>query len=295
MTSMDRRELDTIAEKLIAAAGDADTIAATVPPSQVAPTLRRLGRAAETFGRTMRALEARNGLDIGYRQGYGFLCEMCSEPFRAQRPDARYCSTRCRVAAHRRRVTTVTAPAVEPVPVVVVDHEEATPDDAADHAAGKHADLDELVYGCSACEALADEWEARDQADRKAALVAERKAEREAARARAAWLAANPEAIAWRCGGCEAEFTDADADQGQGALYECGECGNPFSRGNSADGDSNRCPDCNRFGAKLAEFACPDCNEGELEPVGEETPVPVAGRPGATCSGGLQGRRSRVG
>lgn len=132
----------------------------------------------------------------------------------------------------------------------------------ADH--GRHADLEEYVAFCASCEAA----EAAQEADYAVRVKAERKA-----RARDAWIAANPDAIAWRCASCEVEFTDADADQGQGGLYECGECGSTFSRGNSADGDSNRCPDCNRFGAKLADLACPECGEGELEPIGDEPPV----------------------
>jgi DNA-directed RNA polymerase subunit RPC12/RpoP len=310
---MDRRELDAIAAQLIAAAGDADAIAATVPPSQVGRTIRRLHRASYTLGGAMHALERLHGLS-DRRTLHSTVCEVCLVAFAAERSDARYCSTRCRVAAHRRRVTAVTATTAEPVPVVV-DHAEAAAESSddgdvpegaprrdrwtevrtarkADHEAGKHvefaegcppceddhgrhAGLEEFVVGCAGCEAAEEALNAALEAEYAARLKADRKAEREAARLRAAWLAANPEAIAWRCAGCDAEFTDADADQGQGALYECGECGSPFSRGNSADGDSNRCPECNHFGSKLAEFACPECNEGELEPVGEETPVPA--------------------
>jgi DNA-directed RNA polymerase subunit RPC12/RpoP len=47
-------------------------------------------------------------------------------------------------------------------------------------------------------------------------------------------------------------------------LYECGSCGNEFSRSNSADGGSHRCPQCNKFGSKISDEGCPDC-EVELE------------------------------
>ena len=110
MPGMDRRELDAIMVRLIAAAGDADAIAATVPPSQVGPMLRRLRSAGMTLGGTMRAIEARQNLSAGQGLGgYSLFCGVCYEPFRARRSGARYCSTRCRVAAHRARVTAVTA------------------------------------------------------------------------------------------------------------------------------------------------------------------------------------------
>ena len=50
-------------------------------------------------------------------------------------------------------------------------------------------------------------------------------------------------------------------------LYECGSCGHRFKRSNAADGDSNRCPECNRFAAKVADHSCPDCDDGELEEI----------------------------
>jgi DNA-directed RNA polymerase subunit RPC12/RpoP len=131
----------------------------------------------------------------------------------------------------------------------------------ADHEAGGHADLDLFIFGCPLCEA-------EEEARHAARLKAQRQAEREAAMVRAAWLASSPDAIAWRCLNCAAELTNAEADQGQGALYECGSCGSAFSRVRSADGASDRCPDCNHFGAKIADLACAECGEGELAPVG---------------------------
>lgn len=112
----------------------------------------------------------------------------------------------------------------------------------AEHEAGKHADPasvattymyvvgDGFVAGCPLCEAEEEALEAKREAEYAATVKAERKAAREAARLRAAWLTSNPEAIAWRCASCEVEVTDADADQGQGGLFECGECGSTFSR-----------------------------------------------------------------
>ena len=125
----------------------------------------------------------------------------------------------------------------------------------ADHEAGQHADREEYVTGYSLCDAEEEAAEGNDRAASKATAAAERRAERDAARVRAAWLAANPDAIAWRCASCGVELTEDEADQGQGPLYACGQCGSPFS----AASDSNRCPDCNRFGRKLAELSCPAC------------------------------------
>ena len=51
---------------------------------------------------------------------------------------------------------------------------------------------------------------------------------------------------------------------GPGPLYECGSCGATYSLAGSADAESNRCPECNRFGRKLAELSCPACEDGEL-------------------------------
>lgn len=137
-----------------------------------------------------------------------------------------------------------------------------------DHAG--HADLEDLVVGCVECEAEGEALEVAAEATYRAQAKAERKLEREQAKARAAWILANPDAIAWRCDGCEAEFTDEAADQGQGPLYECDDCGTRFTRDGSADGDGNRCSDCNKFGGKIADLACPDCGDGGLEPVEPE-------------------------
>ncbi|MGO9205482.1 MAG: hypothetical protein ACLQBX_04680 [Candidatus Limnocylindrales bacterium] len=138
----------------------------------------------------------------------------------------------------------------------------------ADHNAGRNADLQEYVRGCSLCDREEEAAEAEERAGYKATAAVERRAERDAARLRAAWLESNPDAVAWRCASCGEKFTDRDADQGQGPLYECGSCGATFSLAGSADGESNRCPECKRFGRKLAELPCPACEDGALEPVG---------------------------
>lgn len=70
------------------------------------------------------------------------------------------------------------------------------------------------------------------------------------------------------CNACGEEF---DTNDDAVTLYECADCGNRFTRETSADGDSHRCPDCNKFGAKVSEQGCPECNEGEL--VEGETPA----------------------
>ena len=70
-----------------------------------------------------------------------------------------------------------------------------------------------------------------------------------------------PEAVrAYKCTDCG----DIAAESSEEVLYECGNCG-PFIRSNSADGDSNRCPQCNKFGAKLADEACESCEAAGVE------------------------------
>lgn len=68
--------------------------------------------------------------------------------------------------------------------------------------------------------------------------------------------------VGQRCPGCDKLFDPADAVP----VYECGTCGTTFGRYESSDGDSNRCPDCNRFGAKLHD-GCPDGCADEPEDV----------------------------
>jgi len=65
----------------------------------------------------------------------------------------------------------------------------------------------------------------------------------------------------WECGSCGGTF---DNERDAVALYECGECGTQFTQETSANG-KHQCPDCNRFGRKISDLGCPECNEGELE------------------------------
>ena len=55
-----------------------------------------------------------------------------------------------------------------------------------------------------------------------------------------------------RCPSCEDLLDPADAEV---AVYECGMCG-PFR-----SDESNRCPQCNKFGSKTASTSCPNCEE----------------------------------
>lgn len=70
----------------------------------------------------------------------------------------------------------------------------------------------------------------------------------------------------YTCLNCEEVMDDSNVEE-DNPLYECGSCGTVFSRFDSADGDSHRCPDCGKFGSKLGDIACPECGEGELEAV----------------------------
>lgn len=69
------------------------------------------------------------------------------------------------------------------------------------------------------------------------------------------------------CPDCEAKFTDTTDAQ---PLYECSSCSSTFTEENSADGGSNRCPDCNKFAAKIGDLGCPECGQAELEEIKEE-------------------------
>lgn len=60
---------------------------------------------------------------------------------------------------------------------------------------------------------------------------------------------------AWLCPGCDEVIEEPVT------LYECGECGTIFSRENSADGNSHKCPDCQKFAGKLTTHGCSDCDE----------------------------------
>lgn len=73
-----------------------------------------------------------------------------------------------------------------------------------------------------------------------------------------------------KCPSCEAVFEESELQN----TYNCTACGTEFTRGDSADGDSNRCPDCNKFAALSDNKACPECEdvheESEFEEVEDE-------------------------
>jgi len=61
----------------------------------------------------------------------------------------------------------------------------------------------------------------------------------------------------YSCQSCDHTQTD----EPESPLYEC--C-TTYDRANSNDGESNRCPECNKFGARIADYACDECH-GEME------------------------------
>lgn len=64
----------------------------------------------------------------------------------------------------------------------------------------------------------------------------------------------------FKCESCEEHVDAADVES---PLYECGNCATVFTRETSAN-SNHQCPECNKFGSKIAENGCPECNEGEL-------------------------------
>lgn len=69
--------------------------------------------------------------------------------------------------------------------------------------------------------------------------------------------------VAYKCDSCDELSETCEAE----SIYECGTCGSSFLRSNSSDGDSSRCPSCNKFSSKLADSACSQCQEGGVEEV----------------------------
>jgi hypothetical protein len=64
------------------------------------------------------------------------------------------------------------------------------------------------------------------------------------------------------------EYCDALSDESAGCpLYDCESCGSRFNRDDSADGDSSRCPTCNKFSAKTADDSCAECGSGPVDEV----------------------------
>ena len=73
------------------------------------------------------------------------------------------------------------------------------------------------------------------------------------------------EARAWMCTECEALQTAEEHEPEP--LFECADCGERFTRDNSADETGHRCPQCLKFSRKLAEHACTDCGQAEMVPL----------------------------
>ena len=71
------------------------------------------------------------------------------------------------------------------------------------------------------------------------------------------------EVVAYKCQECEAISEEVGE-----TLYECLSCGTTFTKDNSADGVSHRCPDCNKFASKRADKSCIECSEGEVDDIG---------------------------
>jgi len=88
------------------------------------------------------------------------------------------------------------------------------------------------------------------------------------------------------CSGCGY----AQEEEPEDPIYECGSCGMEFSRSESEDGGSNRCPSCYKFSAKTGTFQCPqcvdvlyECDDCEVCPQCEEWNYP------AGCTRGSEG------
>lgn len=66
------------------------------------------------------------------------------------------------------------------------------------------------------------------------------------------------------CSECGEEFIEDP----EVTLYECGECGDIWSK---EDTGSHRCENCNKFAGVLTHSGCPECGQGELEEIDEPT------------------------
>jgi len=92
------------------------------------------------------------------------------------------------------------------------------------------------------------------------------------------------------CDSCGETFNDgSDAEP----IYECADCGERFTSENSADGEGNRCPSCNKFGCKVTDVGCPSCGEGELVPDADRPAVVahVEVMPPEPTTNGVEGAR----
>lgn len=74
------------------------------------------------------------------------------------------------------------------------------------------------------------------------------------------------------CPDCDEPLEDDNTEP----RYECQQCGTTFGKSNSADSESSRCPDCNKFSSRAGEthegcdadvadaetkYRCADCSE----------------------------------
>ena len=75
-------------------------------------------------------------------------------------------------------------------------------------------------------------------------------------------LANNEATPGWLCQEC-GEISEGTAEA---PLYECGGCEKIFNRNQTDNGD-HRCPDCNKFGSKLADDCCVSCETGVVDAV----------------------------
>lgn len=65
------------------------------------------------------------------------------------------------------------------------------------------------------------------------------------------------------CDNC-GELSAMEEAKESGPLYECGKCGEVFTRNSSANGN-HQCPSCNTMAAKADDVSCPKCEAGEIE------------------------------
>lgn len=75
------------------------------------------------------------------------------------------------------------------------------------------------------------------------------------------------EPAAYKCEQCD-HICSAD-DTEEDPLYECPDGCGYFTKSNSLTGDNHQCPECRKFSTYVGERACPDCNEGPMQPLYE--------------------------
>lgn len=71
------------------------------------------------------------------------------------------------------------------------------------------------------------------------------------------------EAMPFECSSCEERFESREECE---TLYECHGCSVTFVD----QGSGNKCEQCHKFAAKLSEYGCLSCNEGEVEARGDD-------------------------